>query len=246
MKDVKASDLRLFLKFVQESQKVAREQDLYELLSELCEFIGMDGFTWLYGVHPNWRGLDTRPAEWMRLYVERDMAQSDPVLHGSALIGRRPLVWSKYLADLRLTPSAAGVMKHAANFGLVDGVLYPAFPDAPIKAGLSFFTASTQQAPRVADQYSQSLDLISGHCVEISERIYADYRTMIDEQRPPEKERHALMVLMHTKDQTEAADRLGISRNTLKTTISRAKSRLGARSLEEAIGIAMDRGYITW
>lgn len=246
MPEIQSHDLSLYDKFVQQCAPVTTEAHFAKVLVDLTEYIGMDGFTWLFGVHPAWKEIDTRPAEWMEIYKSRDMAASDPILHGSALIGRRPLVWSRYLENLKLTPSAIGVMKHAAKHGLVDGVLYPAFPDAPIQAGLSFFTASKDQAPFVADQHSASLDLVSAHCVDISERIYAGYRKMIDEQKPPEKERHALMVLMHTKDQNEAAAQLGISRNTLKVTIARAKERLGAQSLEEAIGIAMHRRYITW
>lgn len=237
--------LVLFNRFAALAESVSTQEELEKLLLHLTDKIGMKGVTWLWGLHPHWKGFDTRPAEWMKKYVENNMQQNDPILHGSELIGRRPLVWSRYVNEIQLTPADRGVMEHAAKNGLVDGVLFPAFPDKPIKSGISFYTDSKQQAGLVADHHSKSLLLISDYLADLGEKIYDGYRDVIEQERPPERERKALMAASRIKGHRDQAASLHIAVPTLKDALASVRARLHAVSTEEAISIAQDRGYIS-
>jgi DNA-binding CsgD family transcriptional regulator len=246
MLDANTEKLALYLKFVQESQHVKTEPKFKELLVELCKYLGMDGLTWMYGVYPHYRVIDTRPVAWLELYVRESMEHADPILHGSALVGRGAMVWSRYLEGLKLGPKAQSVMRLSKKYGLNDGVLFPAYGKGPIKAGLSFFTASDDQAGIVADTHERSLDLISDHCVVISERVYATYHQEVEGQALTEKPRNLLMTIIHSPTHKEAAARIGISPETVKTQLADIKAKLGVTSIYEAIGVAMNRGEISW
>lgn len=239
------SPYALYERFTARAESVTKQEQAEELLLDLTHKIGMDGVTWLWGLHPHWREIDTRPKAWRDIYEKENMKQNDPILHGSELIGLRPLVWSRYVNELKLTAASKGVMRHAAKHGLVDGVLYPAFPDKPIKSGVCFFTKSTQQAGLVAHHHSKSLLLISDYLGALGERIYHGYRDIIEQEKPTERERAALMAASRIKGLKAQAASLHIAVPTLKDALASARARLKAVSTEEAISIAQDRGYIS-
>lgn len=140
------------------------------VLDDLRRHIGMSGFTWWFGVYPEFVELDSRPPEFMKVYNERDMLFFDPILAQAALY-RRPFLWSDIVDVPRYGRGGHQVMGLAGDFGIRYGVHFPVKNDGPEDGCLSFFTDHRQIALDVWHCLRYGLNLFAAECQRHSQEI---------------------------------------------------------------------------
>lgn len=169
------------------------------------------------------------PRAWFEQYTAMDFMPTDPILAWAAA-NSGSARWSEIVKGARRRPQ---VLEHAAAYNLRHGVI---FSEKNLMIGLNRSFLSCARPDR-AFRDTEIAELNELFCEVLA------LRSLTAKLTPPCREVMALMALGLT--QGDAAEKLGISRDTVKKRIERAVKALGARNLANALTIAAQGSIIS-
>lgn len=167
--------------------------------------------------------VDGHPEEWAKVYTDGGFVMGDPVFLWSAL-KRGVIRWSEIeIADFH------GVLEKAKEYGLNFGVVASRLENGRI---------SLLSVARSDREYTDAeVDL----CNNLLERALSEAESLVT-LKP--LERDVLVALSQGETLQSLAKQTGASISTIKNRLSRARTKLGAKTTIEAVVVATRRGLI--
>ena len=173
------------------------------------------------------------PAEWLKLYQEKQFVQADPsIRHCKRML--RPYRWFKEAPyDPEQEPRAVEVVQRAVDFGLVDGFVIPIASSAS-RVGHVWLGGRTLE---LSECDMPALHLMALYAFD---RVYRP-RVQPADARPSltPREREALTWVAHGKSAWEIGEILKVSKRTVEWHIENACRKLDAVNRTQASMIAL-------
>jgi len=186
-------------------------------------------------------GAFTYDIAWVRRYIERDLAQHDPVVLG-AIRRFTPMDWKTLDWS---SPQARQLMREAAAAGVGNqGWSVPIWGPAGEFAVFTVnHTASDEDWAALIAKRAKDFLLIS-HLVHQQAKRILNSETDAPTAELSPREKEALIQLSQGQSRAEVANALHISENTLRAYIDSARHKLGAMNVTHAVALALARGII--
>ncbi|MDO8986346.1 LuxR family transcriptional regulator [Cypionkella sp.] len=173
----------------------------------------------------------TYPAEWVETYTRRRYVMFDPVVLWS-VVGTGTKRWSEFsVAGMKAT--SLRVLTEARAYGLNFGAMIVA-RNATADNEKCLISAARPDREFTDDEL-QTLN-------EIFQRLLA---AVGKHAGLTASERSALQGLAEGLSQEEVANRDGVSKDTIKKRVERARKALGAANATQAVAIAVMKGLVT-
>lgn len=167
---------------------------------------------------------NTYPKEWVKIYMERNYVFLDPVnLWTFSRSGR----WRWSEVNM---PDVRGVLEEAKKYGLCHGAIF---------SQMRGFRRSLLSVARPDRELTDTE-------IDVLDAKFGSWADMV--MGGPELTEGELDVLRGLRDgleRTEIAERLGISESGVKQRLSKACTKLRARTPTQAVAIAVSRNYLT-
>lgn len=198
---------------------------------------GVDGVRQSYCVH-------NYPDDWSTHYLQSGYARDDYVgLHG--MVSTIPFLWQHLPYRYRLTERQSLIFSEAAEAGLREGATVPVHGPGKAKAMLSVASAriAGEDFKLHFEKYRHEVHLMATYA---HEKVIALglYKAQVGMGALTPREIEILGWTAQGKSRWEAGKILGISEETVKTHLEKARSKLGAANTTHAITIAFMRGLI--
>ena len=204
----------------------------------------MDGYTFFYltkeqEVHL----IDTRPADFVDFYNERNWLFLDPVVR-TAIMTARPLLWNQDVKPLTATQKM--IFNKGSEAGIRDGFNFQINEEFE-KGGLSFYSnVIAKSTSDVFEEEKMSLQIFA-------QAFYLSYKNYLMMTSPEEIDRqyakvenpltareHEILYLVADGLQNpEISKRLHISTETVKEHITKITRKLNAKNRTHSVAIAM-------
>lgn len=234
--------------FVDRAGVAASEAELFELLSDCCQAVGIRYFALVH--HVNF-GLERAPAirlhnypsAWQRWFDENQLGRSDPVHRASQLICCG-FPWSIVSDVIELTTTDRSVFAQARVVGIGDGYTVPACVPGEFTGSCSFAMAPGEPFTRELETVAQ---VIGGIAFQAARRI-----TRIREAWPPierpltERQRDCVLWSTRGKTDWETGKILGISKGTVIQHLANARERYDVHNKAELSVRALQDGVIVF
>ena len=179
------------------------------------------------------------PADWLRLYRERDYLAMDPAAR-MLFCGETPLIWSQ-LRRYHRRPGDREFYGEAAARGLDDGFSFGArFTKS--QSG-SFFTCAGQGLTR----HPRHLTIIQYLMPHLHMALSKTHLGLLKQQPClTPREVDVLNWLKFGKSGGDIAYQLGCSERVIKFHLSNAMRKLNANNRAQAVAVALSQGLIEW
>ena len=214
---------RLTDRFYEEAGNCRSIRALKSLLGDAARELGFDFFALLHHASLDGpaRGLvriDNYPADWVEEFLERDFASSDPV-HLACRRTHGAFLWSRIDRIIGLGPKHRLILKRGRQFGIGAGMTVPINIPGEPSGSCSFAVRTGCDFPQ--DRLT-SVQLIGSHAFEAARRICGQTRSR-ELPHLSRRERQCLELLAAGKTDWEIARILGISVETARQYVKRAR-----------------------
>jgi LuxR family transcriptional regulator/LuxR family quorum-sensing system transcriptional regulator CciR len=179
------------------------------------------------------------PEDWVRHYLERDLAGVDPI---TALSARRahPFLWSEVAALARLAPAERDYLDQLEAAELGDGLAMQVYGPGLRNAyvGLGFGPGGDPPGPAEAFELKAAVQIAHLRLCELT-----DARAARAADLSP-REREVLGWIARGKSNGVIAEIMGVSRHTVDTMIRRIFEKLGVADRTSAVLRGVGEGMV--
>ena len=231
---------RIFEAFVESLAESATAGDLHTALAGVCSALDLQRFA--YVLMPDGRSAEISaitnyPAEWTALYGRSRYVFIDPVV-ARALSRPEPFIWgAEDNSALPTSEAHRELFEQAAVFGIRYGFTVPIHDGRGGRASLTFAVDEpTPEFRRCVDKKGQALQLLAVLFHAKARRILPGDRLVAGISLSP-RQLECLEWAARGKSAADIADILGISRRTAAFHIEQAKSKLGVRTISQAVAM---------
>lgn len=210
--------------FEEQAFRCAEPADLRHLLEEVNRELGFEYFALLHhrcvgsGTGDHIR-IDNYPTAWEEELLERHDVAADPV-HLASLRTNAGFGWDELGALLPLSPPQRHILERSRHHGLGPGFTVPANVPGEPSGSCSFAVRRGKTLPL---QRLQSAELIGVHAFRAARRIYG-FAAAGAVPRLSRRERQCLRLVAAGKTDWEIAAILGISVETARQYVKRARA----------------------
>jgi LuxR family quorum-sensing system transcriptional regulator CciR len=213
--------------FVRDVGQARSEEDLGELLTEICAEMGFSFFALTHHVNirqaprPAIR-LDNYPSDWVEYFDEQKLGASDPV-HRASHLTSVGFPWSRLGSMIRLTPRDYEVLELAGARGIGDGFTVPANVPGESNGSCSF---ATRAGVSLSEEHFPLAQLVGAFAFEAARRLSG---VRGDGASPgpclTDRQRDCVVWAARGKSDWEIAQILGIGHETVVQYLKRARER---------------------
>jgi DNA-binding CsgD family transcriptional regulator len=227
----------LFRNFVNRLSSAPDSDALRNAMAEVATALDLSCFAYLSMPH---RAADapqlisTYPSAWTKQYLQSHYERVDPVI-SRALGHPEPFVWGLGLRSTALSKPQQELFEEAARFGIRCGFTVPIHDDRGSVAAVTF--AADERRPRFErsiTEHARVLQLMAMYFHAHARRCIGGARTVGCTSLSP-REFECLEWAAQGKSAWEIGHILGISRHTVITYLENAKTKLGVRTIVQAV-----------
>jgi len=227
---------RIFQTFIDCLSSASNSDALCDAMSQTAARLDLSCFAYLS--MPDQTGapaglISNYPSAWTTHYLQRHYERFDPVII-QALRHPEPFEWGFGIGSLAPSNSHE-LFEEAARFGIRYGFTIPIHNDSGPVAAVTFATDERRpQFERTIGEHARVLQLMAMY-------FHAHARRRIDSNRPlsgaslSPREAECLEWAAQGKSAWEIGIILGISRHTVATYLENAKTKLGVRTIVQAV-----------
>lgn len=235
--------------FVRAANYEASLEGLAPLVEDLGRALGFDYVGLTHHVDFKDRPTGTvsfgnYPASWVEMLLERRYYADDPVHVACqrAMIGFR---WTELPRLIDMTPKRAEVLENAHREGVADGFTVPVHIPGELHGSSSFAIRRGREFPEHMIPAAQAAGCFA---FEAARRIA---KLGFQKEGPPgsaltPRQLDCLVLVGQGKSDTDTAQLLGLSRDTVHQHIETAKHRLNVASRQQLVARALFDGLITF
>jgi LuxR family transcriptional activator of conjugal transfer of Ti plasmids len=185
--------------------------------------------------HSEPQHITTYPPSWTAHYLRNHYERLDPVV-AQALSSSEPFDWGLEVKPTRLSKSRQQLFDEAAGFGIRCGFTIPIHDGRGPIAAVTFAADEphTPSFQRCVNEHKRVLQLMAMYFHAHARRKLAPER-VIDGVMLSPREFECLEWAAQGKTAWETARILGISRHTAATYLETAKTKLGVRTVVQAV-----------
>lgn len=223
--------------------------ELHALCDKAAQLQGFDHF--VYGVRfptsltrPFVMIISGQPDEWRDRYQRGRYIRKDPVVHHAAT-HVRPARWTELQRQGGPKDADAGILREAAEFGLVTGICLPV-RGSHGEVGLMSFSTERRgpSADRDVDSAQAHLYLFSSYVHEAVCRLVSGGALPYQPPDLTRRERECLLWAAEGKTAWETAHILTISERTVVFHLNNAVRKFDVSSRQQAVARAVALGLI--
>jgi LuxR family transcriptional regulator, activator of conjugal transfer of Ti plasmids len=228
---------RIFQNFIDCLSSASDLDALRDTMSKAASALDLSCFAYLSIPHrPDTapRLISTYPSTWTEHYLERRYERFDPVII-RALSNRKPFKWGLGLGPTTSTKPQRELFEEAARFGIRCGFTIPIHDNRGPIAAVTF--AANERRPqfeRCIDEHGRVLQLMAMYFHAHARRKLVPDR-VVDGVALSPRELECLEWAAQGKTAWETGRILGISRHTTATYLENAKTKLGVRTIVQAV-----------
>lgn len=230
---------RIFQNFIDCLSSASNADALRQAMSQAAA--GLDLFCFAYLSMPDEPGnavnlISNYPSAWTSCYLKRHYERFDPVII-QALSHPEPFKWGFGFDSLAPSKSQE-LFEEAAKFGIRHGFTIPIHNDSGPVAAVTF--AADQRRPpfeRTINEHARVLQLMAMYFHTHARRKISRKQTIVGASLSP-REAECLEWAAQGKSAWETGAILGISRHTVATYLENAKTKLGVRTIVQAVACA--------
>ena len=177
--------------------------------------------------------ISNYPSAWTTHYLQRHYERFDPVII-QALSHPEPFKWGLELG-LSATSKSQELFEEAARFGIRYGFTIPIHNDSGPVAAVTF--AADERRPQFArtiSEHARVLQLMAMYFHAHAQRRIGTNQPITGASLSP-REAECLEWAAQGKSAWETGTILGISRHTVATYLENAKTKLGVRTIVQAV-----------
>jgi LuxR family transcriptional activator of conjugal transfer of Ti plasmids len=227
---------RIFQNFIDCLSTASNSDALRDAMSQAAA--GLDLSCFAYLSMPNRNGghaglISNYPSAWTTHYLQRHYERFDPVII-QALGYPEPFEWGLELG-LLATSKSQELFEEAARFGIRHGFTIPIHNESGPVAAVTF--ASDERRPqfeRTISEHARVLQLMAMYFHAHAQRTIGSNRPIADASLSP-REAECLEWAAQGKSAWEIGTILGISRHTVATYLENTKTKLGVRTIVQAV-----------
>jgi LuxR family transcriptional regulator, quorum-sensing system regulator CciR len=219
-------------------QNTSSMENLAEALSCATNAMGFTYYALMHHIHPErWKrnaiALHNCPEEWAFVYADKRLYANDPILHACAQTNVG-FVWDELPDLIEMTERREKVLSLFHDAGVGSGVTIPAHVPGEPMGSCTFATRQGQPFP-VANILAAQL--AGAFAFQSARRIVGLIREDATAARPlTPRQRDCLIWAMRGKTDSEIAQILGLSAETVTQHINMARDRYGvAKRMQLAI-----------
>lgn len=220
--------------------------DIHSLGSALCRQLGFESFIFCAQfpaslIRPQFVVISSYPQEWRQLYDIKGYVQIDPTV-AHCRHRTTPLVWSDIQAG---NPKIIDFMMAARDFGLVNGVSFPAHGDRGEPAMLSLASHAPRNSEEIFVEALPVAYLMTGYMHEAVLRVFDDPKLQHAHIQLTEREKECLLWTAEGKTSWEMSKILNISERTVIFHLKNCSDKLATCNRQQAVARAVSQGLIS-
>lgn len=229
---------RAFQDFLDELAAGPDSVGLFAAIKKIAQAFDLTSFAYIHA--PSDRRADIKlisnyPESWTSHYLANSYEAKDPVI-AMARSSLEPFEWGVDSASAVIPTNKRAFMQEAAEFGICCGFTFPIHDRSSHYAALSFASDSWSPSFRACfERQAQVLHLLA-IMFHARARIALSPAT-IGDARLSARESQCLMWSAKGKSAWEIGMILNISRRTAAFHLDNAKSKLGVRTIQQAIAL---------
>ena len=239
-----------FEDYIEKANQASDTDDLKEIFMATLAELGIDCFNLVFSTpHPHLKldaDLNIIKSDWrdyFSYYRDMKFEKIDPVLAYSVL-NNHPFSWDFLFKNVAMSKKQANVIHSFQEAGFYHGIYFP-MSRGNFHAGIGL--ASTCSENNIG--LDRKHDLLSAYChhfYDAFSRLKAvDSQFIIDFCTLTDKEKEILTLAAFGKTDSEIAQILGISPNTVETHLRHCYVKLDATNRTSAVAIGLARQYIS-
>ncbi|SHM82241.1 LuxR family transcriptional regulator [Bradyrhizobium lablabi] len=230
---------RIFQKFIDCLSSASNSDALRDAMSQAAAELDLSCFAYLSV--PDQTGgqaglISNYPSAWTTHYLQRHYERFDPVII-QALRHPEPFEWGLGIGSLA-PPKSQELFEEAARFGIRYGFTIPIHNDSGSVAAVTF--AADERRPqfeRTISEHARVLQLMAMYFHAHARRSIGSSQPFAGASLSP-REAECLEWAAQGKSAWEVGTILGISRHTVATYLENAKTKLGVRTIVQAVARA--------
>jgi LuxR family transcriptional activator of conjugal transfer of Ti plasmids len=228
---------RLFQKFVDQLSNASNSGDLREAMSDAAMALHLSCFAYLWvPQRPNAKPhlISNYPSAWTTHYLQNHYERFDPVII-RALGHPDPFEWGLGVGSMTRPKAQRELFEEAAKFGIRHGFTVPIHDNRGPVAAVTF--AADDRLPqfeRSINEHARVLQLMAIYFHAHARRRIASEQKINDLSLSP-RELECLEWAAQGKSAWEIGCILGISRHTVATYLENVKTKLGVRTIVQAV-----------
>jgi len=227
---------RIFQNFIDHLSSASDPDALRDAMSQAAARLDLSCFAYLAmpdRVGSQARLISNYPSDWTTHYLQRHYERFDPVIV-QALSHPEPFEWGLGVGSLARSKSQE-LFEEAAKFGIRYGFTIPIHDDSGPVAAVTF--AADERRPqfdRTISEHARVLQLMAMYFHAHAQRRIGSNRPIAGASLSP-REAECLEWAAQGKSAWEIGTILGISRHTVATYLDNAKTKLGVRTIVQAV-----------
>ncbi len=221
----------------------------YAELTTLVEAVSRDlGFEYVAALHSTSLihrsarliRFDNYPIDWSSRLVRNGQTIVDPVL---AFARRRVsgFLWPDALHGMSLSSSQLAILDEAARVGIRQGITVPANVPGEPEGSISF---ATRRSREVGRERMMMADAIGHFAFDAARRLIGLNCLRTPLPQISERERECIYWIAHGKTDQDVADILGVSLETVRTSVKKAFRKVGVITRGQLVHEALRLGLI--
>lgn len=220
---------------------VARSaQDVEEGFAQFAARNGYKWFTYLALHEVNIRGISNYPRRWQEIYLKNQLVTIDPIIR-RVTAEQKTFVWSTSTLGV-LSRDQQAFIKQAQENGIRSGLSIPIIAGYNTMAVITLASSSDHPVPTsLSDQYI--LMSMGTYLDNIMRKMDG---VLLGSDCPlTVTQLECLSWLLQGKTNDEVAIIRGVSRRTIEYQLQLIREKLGASTTVQAVGIALERKWLT-
>lgn len=228
---------RIFQNFIDRLSSASNSEDLRDAMSQAAGGLDLSCFAYLSMPDQTSRPtlISNYPSAWTTRYLQRHYERFDPVII-QALGQPEPFEWGLGVGPSVSTRSKE-LFEEAAKFGIRYGFTVPIHHDSGPVAAVTF--AADERRPqfeRTIREHARALQLMAMYFHASAQRKTASHQFVAGVSLSI-REAECLEWAAQGKSAWEIGSILGISRYTVATYLQNAKTKLGVRTIVQAVAL---------
>lgn len=237
---------RLAERFGEAARTCATVAQLRDLVADVSAELGFDHFALLHHgslLHParSYIRIENYPAEWVSEILGNGLAPHDPV-HQASRRSNIAFEWSEVGQLIRLGTKQKEILKRSRFFGLGDGLTIPVNVPGEPAGSCSFAVRAGRELPR---KRLMCAELIGAHAFRSARRL-TKFPGPAACPHLSRREVQCLRLLAAGKTDWEIARILGISVETARQYVKRARFAYQAATRSQLVALALRDGWLSF
>ncbi|SHJ95018.1 DNA-binding transcriptional regulator, CsgD family [Bradyrhizobium lablabi] len=228
---------RLFHEFIEHVSSAPDPETLHDAMAKAATTLDLSSFAYLSmphraGIAP--RLISNYPSAWTTHYLQRRYERFDPVI-AQALNNPEPFEWGLGVGSMIASKPQQELLAEAAKFGVRYGFTVPIHDSRGPVAAVTFATDERRpQFERSVKLHARVLQLMAMYFHAHAHLRFFPARAIAGVSLSP-REFECLEWAAQGKSAWEIGRILGISRHTVATYLLNAKTKLGVRTITQAV-----------